>query len=53
MSAGKAREYRGMRRTLAYATMTRDEAQRSIRTFYEGVIFIAYIKSSESEKVTI
>ena len=26
-----------MRRTLAYATMTKDEAQRSIRTFYEAV----------------
>ena len=26
-----------MRRTLAYAAMTKDEAQRSIRTFYEAV----------------
>jgi len=37
MAAGKAREFRGMRRTLAYAAMTKDEAQRSIRTFYEAV----------------
>jgi len=41
--AGKAREFRGMRRTLVYAAMTRDEAQRhlkvvnSIRIFYEAV----------------
>ena len=26
-----------MRRTAAYAAMTKDEAQRSIRTFYEAV----------------
>ncbi|OHE21630.1 MAG: hypothetical protein A2Z43_09725 [Syntrophobacterales bacterium RBG_19FT_COMBO_59_10] len=26
-----------MRRTLAYAVMTRDETQRSIRPFYEAV----------------
>ena len=39
MSTGKARESRGMRRTLAYAAMTRGEAQRSIRTFYEAVKF--------------
>jgi hypothetical protein len=44
MAAGKARESRGMRRTVAYAAMTRDEAQRhlkvinSIRPFYEAVI---------------
>src|SRR4030042_1394518 len=36
-AAGKAREPRGMRRTLAYAAMTKGEAQRSIRTFYEAV----------------
>jgi hypothetical protein len=36
-AAGKAREPRGMRRTLTYAAMTKDEAQRSIRPFYEAV----------------
>jgi hypothetical protein len=36
-AAGKARESRGMRRTVAYAAMTKDEAQRSIRPFYEAV----------------
>jgi hypothetical protein len=36
-AAGKARESLGMRRTLAYAAMTKDEAQRSIQTFYEAV----------------
>src|SRR4030066_1845948 len=36
-AAGKARESRGMRRNVAYAAMTKDEAQRSIRAFYEGV----------------
>jgi len=36
-AAGKARETRGVRCTLQYAAMTRDEAQRSIRTFYETV----------------
>jgi peptide/nickel transport system substrate-binding protein len=36
-AAGKARESRGVRRTLAYAAATRDEAQRSIRPFYEAV----------------
>jgi hypothetical protein len=36
-AAGKARESRGVRRTLAYAVMTKDEAQRSIRTFDEVV----------------
>jgi len=36
-AAGKARESLGMRRTLAYAAMTKDEAQRSIRPFYEVV----------------
>jgi hypothetical protein len=36
-AAGKARETRGVRRTLVYAAATRDEAQRSIRTFYEAV----------------
>src|SRR4030065_1584036 len=36
-AAGKARETRGVRRTLAYAAATRDEAQRSIRIFYEVV----------------
>jgi hypothetical protein len=35
--AGKARESRGVRRTFAYAAATREEAQRSIRTFYEAV----------------
>ena len=34
---GKAREYQGMRRTRMYAAVTRDEAQRSIWTFYEFV----------------
>src|SRR4030042_6057965 len=29
-----------MRRTLAYAPMTKGEAQRSIRTFYEAVILV-------------
>jgi len=37
-AAGKARENRGVRRTLLYAVMTRDEAQRSIRAFYEAVM---------------
>jgi hypothetical protein len=36
-SAGKAREACGMRRTLAYAAMTEDEAQRCIRAFYAAV----------------
>jgi IS4 transposase len=36
-AAGKARESRGVRRTLSYAAATRDEAQRSIRAFYEVV----------------
>jgi len=35
-AAGKARESRGMRRTVSYAAMTRDEAQRSIRAFYKA-----------------
>jgi hypothetical protein len=38
-AAGKARESRRMRRTLAYAAMTMDEAQRGIRPFYEVVKF--------------
>jgi len=33
-SAGEARESRGMRRTGTYVAVTRDEAQRSIRTFF-------------------
>jgi len=37
-AAGKAREIRGVRPILAYAATTRDEAQRSIRTFYEAVM---------------
>jgi hypothetical protein len=36
-AAGKTRESCGMRRTSAYAAMTKDEVQRSIRTFYEAV----------------
>jgi len=36
-AAGKARKPRGMRCTSVYAAMTKDEAQRSIRTFYEAV----------------
>jgi hypothetical protein len=36
--SGKARESRGMRRTVAYAAMTKDDAQRSIRTFYVAVM---------------
>jgi hypothetical protein len=36
-SRGKARESRGVRRTLVYAATTREEAQRSIWTFYEAV----------------
>jgi hypothetical protein len=39
-SAGKAREFRGVRRTFAYAAMTRVEAQRSIRAFSEAVMFL-------------
>ena len=46
-AAGKARESRGMRRTLAYAAMTKDEAQRSIRPFYEAVIHSLTGKSLE------
>lgn len=38
-SRGKARKSRGMRRTFAYAAMTRDAAQRSIWTFYEVITF--------------
>ena len=37
MIAGKARKSEEMRRTVLYAAMTEDEAQRSIRTFYEHV----------------
>src|SRR4030042_3370335 len=36
-AAGKARETRGVRRTLAYAATTKGEAQRSIRAFYKAV----------------
>ena len=36
-AADKARESEGMRRTFPYAAMTEDEAQRSIRSFYECV----------------
>jgi hypothetical protein len=36
-AAGKARESCGKRRTVSYAAMTQDEAQRSIRTFYDAV----------------
>jgi hypothetical protein len=44
-AAGKARESSGMRRTLVYAAMTKDEAQRSIRTFYEAVFVGFNIRS--------
>src|SRR4030043_339857 len=37
LPAHRGEETWGMRRTLAYAAMTKDEAQRSIRTFYEAV----------------
>jgi len=38
-SACKAREYCGMRRSYSYAVVTKDESQRSRRTFYEIVNF--------------
>jgi hypothetical protein len=41
-SAGKARKSGGVRRTQVYAATTKDEAQRSIRTFYE-VVRIFYL----------
>jgi hypothetical protein len=36
-AAGKAREIRGVRRTLPYVASPGVEAQRSIRPFYEAV----------------
>ncbi len=38
-SAGKARKSREMGGTFTYTAMTKDAAQRSIRTFYETVLF--------------
>jgi len=50
-TAGKAREARGVRRTLAYAARTRDEAQRSIRAFFVAVIVQASSKASRMSSI--